>query len=217
MNFLPYPIIINLITEWPALAFINRYTYGIYKKYVKNKKYVTVEYYLNPCNKTLMEMCKEGKYIEIFNVRLDWNYGFYGACQGGYLNLVNKMIEKGADNWDEGLDFACLSGNLDIVNLMIEKGADDWNYGFSGACKGGNLNIVNLMIEKGAYDWNYGLSRACRGGNLDIVNLMIEKGADNWNWGLGNACMRDHLNIVNLMIEMGATTCVNCNNSKHNF
>ncbi len=98
MNSLPYPIVINLIIEWPALAFINRYTYGIYNKYIKNKGYVTVEYYLNPCSKTLFKMCKEGKYIEIFNLNLKWNYGLCGACKGGHLNIVNLMIKKGANN-----------------------------------------------------------------------------------------------------------------------
>ncbi len=124
MNSLPYPIVINLIVEWPALAFVNRYTYGIYKKYIKNQGYVTVEYYLNPCNETLKKMCKKGKYIEIFKDKLNWNYGLYGACRGGNLKLVNLMIQKGANDWNCGLNCACKGGNLNIVNLMIKKGAN---------------------------------------------------------------------------------------------
>ncbi len=150
MNSLPYPIIVKLIIEWPAIAFINRYTYRIYKKYVKDKGYVTVEYYLNPCNKTLNNMCKKGKYIEIPKDDLNWNYGLYGACKGGYLNLIKLMIEKGADNWNEGLSNACRVGNIDIVKLMIEKGADNWNEGLSYACRRVYLNLMNLMIEMGA-------------------------------------------------------------------
>ncbi len=73
MNSLPYPIIINLIIEWPALAFVNRYTYSIYKRYVKDRRYVTVEYYLNPCGKTLKKMCKKGKYIELPKIIVNWN------------------------------------------------------------------------------------------------------------------------------------------------
>ncbi len=98
MNILPYPIVIKLIKKWPALLFVNHYTYGVYKKYLKNKKYVTVEYYFNPCNVTLKNMCKKGKYIEIFNVKVNWNWGLYGACRGAYLDLVKLMIEKGADD-----------------------------------------------------------------------------------------------------------------------
>ncbi len=59
MNSLPYPIIINLIIEWPALAFVNRYIYRIYKRYIMNKEYVTVRYYLNPCNETLKKCVKK--------------------------------------------------------------------------------------------------------------------------------------------------------------
>ncbi len=176
MNFLPYPIVIKLIEEWPALAFVNQYTYGIYKKYIKNKGYVTVDYYLKPCNKILRKICKRGKYIEIFNDNLNWNYGLSGACRGGHLNIINVMIEKGASNWDWGLNSACKEGNFDLINLMIKKSADNWNYGLSGACEGGHLNIVNLMIEKGASNWDWGLYGACKGGHLNIIKLMIEKG-----------------------------------------
>ncbi len=125
MNSLPYSIIINLIKEWPALAFVNKYTYGIYNKYIKNQGCATVEYYLNPCGKTLREIYKKGKYIEIFKVELDWDYGLFGACEGGYLDIINLMIEKGAGDWNRGLNNACKSGNLNIINLMIEKGANE--------------------------------------------------------------------------------------------
>ncbi len=124
MNFLPYPIVINLIVRWPALAFVNKHTFNIYKKYIKDQGFVTMEYYLNPCNYTLDKMCKEGKYINIDNIKLNWNYGFAGACEGGHLNIVNLMIEKGSCLWNLGFYSACRGGHLNIVNLMIEKGAN---------------------------------------------------------------------------------------------
>ncbi len=208
MNTLPYPILINIIEEWPALIYVNKYIYGIYKKYVKNKKYVTVEYYLKPCDKTLKNMCKKGKYIDIYtdvpkrtftpeNIRLliaknytNWNYGLYGACRGGHVNMVNLMIEKGANNWD---------------------------FGLYGACVGGHLNMVNLMIEKGANDWNWGLRNACLKGHMPVVKLMIKMGAKYWNDGLCCACKEGHTDIINLMIQKGASKCLNCDSLKHNF
>ncbi len=194
--------------------------HNIFRKYYFHGTkviYSTEEYYSNPCNETLLTICKKGKYIEIDNINLDWNYGLYGACEGGHLNIVNLMIEKGASDWNWGLNGACIKGSLDIINLMIEMGANNWNWGLSGACLGGNLNIINLMIEMGASNWNWGLSDACLGGHLNIVNLMIEKGANDWNWGLSKACRESHLNIVNLMIKMGATECCTCKGLKHNF
>ena len=72
-------------------------------------------------------------------------------------------IKRG--KWNNALLEACEIGNKEIVELMIEKGADDWNYGLRSACFGGNKEIVELMIEKGANDWNWGLIGACQGGN----------------------------------------------------
>jgi len=52
--------------------------------------------------------------------------GFYGACNGGYINIVKLIIERENNNysWDFGLSEAC-GKHLDIVKLMIEKGAGD--------------------------------------------------------------------------------------------
>jgi len=51
-----------------------------------------------------------------------------------------------------GLYFACQGGNMDIVNMMIQKGANDWNWGLWQACKDGHLDFVNTLIQKGADD-----------------------------------------------------------------
>ena len=57
--------------------------------------------------------------------KINYNWGLYGACKGDHRNLVNLMIEKGANNWNLGLKGACYGGHSDLVNLMIEKGADN--------------------------------------------------------------------------------------------
>ena len=43
-----------------------------------------------------------------------------------------------------------MGGNIEIVNLMIQKGADNWSFGLGEACWKGNVEIVNLLIQKGA-------------------------------------------------------------------
>ena len=110
-------------------------------------------------------------------------------------------IMKG--KWNDALYEACKIGNKEIVELMIEKGANDWNKGLYGACEGGNKEIIELMIEKGADDWNYGLIGACRGGYKEIVGLMIEKGADNLNEGLQIACIGGYKEIAKIMKQKG--------------
>ena len=55
-------------------------------------------------------------------------------------------IKRG--KWNNALLEACKIGNKEIVELMIEKGANDWNEGLKGACKGGNKEIAEMMIKK---------------------------------------------------------------------
>ena len=52
-----------------------------------------------------------------------WNWGLFGACQGGNRELAELMIEKGANDWNGGLFGACRSGNRELADFMIEKGA----------------------------------------------------------------------------------------------
>jgi len=52
------------------------------------------------------------------------NWGLYGACRGGHMNIVKLTIKKGAWHWTGGLKFACMGSHMNIVKLMIEKGAN---------------------------------------------------------------------------------------------
>ncbi len=132
-----------------------------------------------------------------------YNYALYKSCLKNSKYWINYFIKKDADvDVDYGLYGACEGGHLEIVNLMLQKGANDCNYGLCGACEGGHLDIINTMIEKGANDWDSGLLKACKGGHLEIVNLMLKKGADKLSDGLGEACLGGHVDIVNLMNKL---------------
>jgi hypothetical protein len=76
---------------------------------------------------------------------------------------------------DIALEDACEGGNLEVVQFLIDKGARYWHGGFVGACKGGHIDIVKLMIDKGEYGWNTGVYFAGLKGHRHIVDLMIEK------------------------------------------
>ena len=138
--------------------------------------------------------------------------------QFGNTECVKLFISSSINlNWNDGLYYACRSGNIEIVELLIQKGANHWNWGLYGACKGGNIKIVHLMISKGADHWNFGLCEACSGGNIEIVYLMMEKGADDWNLGLFGACLGGNIKIADLMMQRGATRCNWCKGTKHQF
>ena len=133
------------------------------------------------------------------------------ACLGGHhegqnRDIVNFIIEQGADDWNEGLRYACEEGHLDLAMLMIERGADNWTDGLHNACEGGHLDLVNLMIDhagqqRDATLWNKGLRGACNGGHLDITMMMIERGANNWDIGFRRAYFRGHFDIMMLMTQ----------------
>ena len=49
------------------------------------------------------------------------------AALNGHLNIVELMLEKGADDFNEAMAMAAISGQVHIVRLMLDCGADDYN------------------------------------------------------------------------------------------
>jgi hypothetical protein len=131
------------------------------------------------------------------------------ACESGHLGIVNLSLKYNSNEnvLDYGLYGACKGGWYDILMLLIANGANDWNFALSGACKSGNIAIVDKLIELGADDWNWGFYYASKKGQLDVVMRLMEKGATAWNRGLSGACQGKHKNIVRLMIQCGANQC----------
>ena len=153
-------------------------------------------------------ICSSGN-IDIVQFVIDrgadaWNEGLLYACMNGKMDMVLLMLKKGANSLHMGLEYACIGGNVEIVKLMIEKGASNWDDALYYACVGGNIDIIQLIIEKGATDWNSGLVGACHSGNIELVRTMIANGATALNRGFHAACESDHMDIVLLLMELGA-------------
>ena len=77
-------------------------------------------------------------------------------CRGGYKDLVELFVNKGADNWDYVMSRAARGGHKDLVEYFINKGVDDWNEGMYWAARGGHKDLVEYFINKGVDDWNEG-------------------------------------------------------------
>ncbi|KUL83288.1 hypothetical protein ZTR_09137 [Talaromyces verruculosus] len=150
------------------------------------------------------------------------------ACERGHSEIVQVLIELGADVNAQGGDYGnalqttAERGHLDIAHLLLEQGADvnaqGGRYGnaLQAAAQGGYLNIIQLLLEKGADinaqggRYNNALQAAARGGHLDIVMLLLEKrvnvnaqGGDYGN-ALQAAARGGHLDIVQLLHKKGA-------------
>lgn len=105
-----------------------------------------------------------------------WELRCKGMRDGA--RYILQWIVRVRRNSEFDFCYACVGGHRELVDLLIEQGADYWNFGLYGACRGGHRGIVELMIEKGAYTWNFGLAGACFGGNYECSKKMIEQGAD---------------------------------------
>ncbi len=145
---------------------------------------------------------------------MDSNNQLYDACRNGNKQLVLSLIKEELD-WNYGLSYACMGGHRDIIDLMINKGANNFNIAFISAFYNGNKELINLILEKGIYsyaardppeilDFNSGLAHACYLGNEYLVDLMISGGANDFNRGLFNARRKKHDKIAELMIKKGA-------------
>eukprot|EP00180_Rhodochaete_pulchella_P000509 Plantae.Rhodophyta-Rhodochaete_pulchella.ctg136.p1 GENE.Plantae.Rhodophyta-Rhodochaete_pulchella.ctg136~~Plantae.Rhodophyta-Rhodochaete_pulchella.ctg136.p1 ORF type:complete len:1128 (+),score=134.65 Plantae.Rhodophyta-Rhodochaete_pulchella.ctg136:463-3384(+) len=204
--------------------------------------------------------------------------GLRGACAGGHLDILESMLERGADVDGRGnngwtpLYWAAIYDRKDCLERLLANDAADVDSGLRGASEGGHLQTVSLMVDKGAdvdcrdpsgrtplhlaaryghndcieyllgYDWvdfDSGLCGACAGGQLKVLDLMVGKGADvdyrdpsggtplYWaaryghkecvtqlldysartvNSGLRGACAGGQLEILELMLSRGAAS-----------
>lgn len=109
------------------------------------------------------------------------------ACEYGYLDIVMKLLEAGADINDTRfppLLVACENGQTSIVRALLKSGADV-NQGngvltpLQIACKGEVIILVEELINAGAdVNLNVPLFNACIKGNLCIVQKLIKARAD---------------------------------------
>jgi hypothetical protein len=145
------------------------------------------------------------KFYKEYKDRKDiFNWAMDEAAEGGHMEIVKLMIEKGATAFNSAMVYAAEGGNMEIVKLMIEKGATAFNSAMVYAVRGGHMEIVKFMIEKGATNFSWAMAFAAEGGQMEIVKFMIEKGATNFNWSMNDASKGGHMEIVKFMIEKGA-------------
>ena len=83
------------------------------------------------------------KYIDM------WNQGLIGACITNQIEIVQFMIQKGANRLYEALYTACFHGHLELTQLIIHTVPNlariNWNNLLYAACSGGNIALINLL------------------------------------------------------------------------
>ena len=148
--------------------------------------------------------CRGGsrKLVDLFieEIRYEKNtmgleYGLFNACLGGHMDIVQLMIDEGANMWRFGLEGACAAGNdnMQIIELMI---FNDYKYvngcfyacALNHACYSGCMDLVERIIATGNDDWDSGLAGAAYGRNIEIVKFMLNKGATGFVYALEKVC-----------------------------
>ena len=119
----------------------------------------------------------------------------------GAFYKVNKTSKN---IYNDALLHASLAGREDIVQLMLDKGANNFNGAMNYAAYAGHTNIVQMMLDKGATEIEGSLVNASRNGHIDIVQLMIDKGATDFDAALIEAKFGKHTAIIQLLKDKGA-------------
>ncbi|CAK9098923.1 Ankyrin-3 (ANK-3) (Ankyrin-G) [Durusdinium trenchii] len=118
------------------------------------------------------------------------------ACQKGYLDLVQTLLDVGADPGrsticgDSPLHLAALEGHAEVVKLLLEAGAQKDSLTSNGgtalhlAAWKGHRGVVDLLLKTGI-DVNKAknggdtaLHMAAWSGHLEVVRLLLECGAN---------------------------------------
>lgn len=141
------------------------------------------------------------------------NACLYGNIQD-INTFIENGIQNDRDEWSDGFFYACRGGHLEIVQLIISKSKCkiEWKHGIHGACYSGNLKLVHFLISKATeaaeavtiVDLSRGLHFACGYGHLKLVQFLISIGAS-WEFGLTEACKRERLEIVHFLISKVTT------------
>lgn len=166
-----------------------------------------------------------------------WSQFLLGACESSNFELI-KMIGKhlmGSPNLNMSLLRACVVGNIEVVNYLIDLGANCLNCALYTACQYGHMEVIKLLINKGANDWNagleeagYGLYYACddlpyefvevngclqlRYIHEEIMEMMINNGATDLNSALLYSCRQGFERVAQMLIEKGASNLDECFN-----
>ena len=149
----------------------------------------------------------------------DRNQALLEATRKGGLQLVQELLEKGADinahdpNGKTALIVAVERGDLAVVKLLLRKGADtnavdrDGNTALVRAYKRDALEIIEFLKDYGAKPL---LTVAAIRGDVDAVRRLISEGADvnekdkEGRTALMAAVEQGKLELASLLLDQGA-------------
>lgn len=129
----------------------------------------------------------------------------YSACERGYIQVVEYIIDKGAIDINYTLLFqsACDNNRFDIIKLLFKKEKKkvlDYHIDY---CNIKNIDILDFLYKKGV-DLGKVLEHACKTNNINIVRCLAKKRIKYKDYFLSIASQYGYFDIVKILIENGA-------------
>jgi ankyrin repeat protein len=147
-------------------------------------------------------------------VNSNHNEAVISAAQGNHMDVVQFLLEKGADIRDQedlALIYASENGHYEMVSFLLkEKKANPKardSKALSHACAFNYTLLIDLLLEYGADvkdENNLPILKACFYGHLNIVKHLIHKGADPHARGHHTfiwAAARGHIHVMKFLAE----------------
>lgn len=133
----------------------------------------------------------------------EYNTTMWAAAMGGHIEIVKKMLNKGANKIGLTMHHAAAKGHTDIVRLMLQHGAskykEDMKLSLREAANAGYTDIVALLLDNGATNLNQALYEAAKHGHYNTVKLLLERGATEYGYPLHFAKQKKYKDIVKLL------------------
>jgi len=97
--------------------------------------------------------------------------GLEGACFGGHVAIIDRMIAFGARNYDKGLVMACYGGHRNIVNMMISLGGKTPHVLEYCVSSISDISLFIFVIQMGRHK-TYKVPRCC-------IPILLDHNMDN--------------------------------------
>ena len=131
-----------------------------------------------------------------------YNRVMFWAALGGYIEIVQMMLDRGADNYNGTMSNAAKGGHIEIVKLMLDSGATGYDGAMYNAAQNGHIKIVQMMLDRGADEYDWVMSAAAYGGHIKIVQMMLDLGANDYDGAIPEAADCGHMDIVKYLEEI---------------
>jgi hypothetical protein len=141
--------------------------------------------------------------MQLFDDKMDdqavRNDAVFGACRGGQIELLKRIIHTYSGVSSGLLYFAFCSRNAETIGFLLDEGhkCDDEG-GIIMAMNHGEYNIVHCFyLTDPSFDTTQAFYGACRKGHLEKVPcLALNKSAQELDRGLTLACIGRYLGVI---------------------